>query len=136
MPNFSIGVDLGGTNLRIAAVEEQGTLLEKITLGTKTVLGRDQVLNNMCDAIQQTSEKYKASANLLGVGIGVPGIMDKQTGMMRESPNLPGWAEYPVRAGVERRRGPLVVLENHGYASALGEKRLGAGRQFTDLARV
>jgi len=136
MPNFSIGVDLGGTNLRIAAVEEQGTLLEKITLGTKTVLGRDQVLNNMCDAIQQTSEKYKASANLLGVGIGVPGIMDKQTGMMRESPNLPGWADYPVRAEIERRLGTPVILENDANAAAFGEKWLGAGRHVSDLAML
>src|SRR5882762_8731518 len=136
MPNFSIGVDLGGTNLRIAAVDEQGTLMEKITLGTKTVLGRDQVLNNMCDAIQQTSEKYKASANLLGVGIGVPGIMDKQTGMMRESPNLPGWADYPVRAEIERRLGTPVILENDANAAAFGEKWLGAGRHVSDLAML
>ena len=136
MPNFSIGVDLGGTNLRIAAVDEQGTLMEKITLGTKTVLGRDQVLNSMCDAIHQTSEKYKASANLLGVGIGVPGIMDKQTGMMRESPNLPGWADYPVRAEIERRLGTPVILENDANAAAFGEKWLGAGRHVSDLAML
>jgi glucokinase len=136
MPNFSIGVDLGGTNLRIAAVDEQGTLMEKITLGTKTVLGRDQVLNNMCDAIQQTSEKYQAKANLSGVGIGVPGIMDMQTGMMRESPNLPGWADYPVRAEIERRLGTPVILENDANCAAFGEKWLGAGRQVRDLAML
>lgn len=136
MPNFSIGVDLGGTNLRIAAIDEQGTLMEKITLGTKTVFGRDQVLNNMCDAIQQTSEKYRASASLLGVGIGVPGIIDMQTGMMRESPNLPGWADYPVRAEIERRLGAPVILENDANCAAFGEKWLGAGRQVNDLAML
>ncbi len=136
MPNFSIGVDLGGTNLRIAAVDAQGTLMEKITLGTKTVLGRDQVLNNMCDAIQQTSEKYRAKANLLGVGIGVPGIMDQQTGMMRESPNLPGWADYAVRAEIERRLGTPVILENDANCAAFGEKWLGAGRRVRDLAML
>jgi glucokinase len=136
MPNFSIGVDLGGTNLRIAAFDEQGTLMEKITLGTKTAFGRDQVLNNMCDAIQQTSAKYKANANLLGVGIGVPGIMDMQTGMMRESPNLPGWADYPVRAEIERRMGAPVILENDANCAAFGEKWLGVGRQVRDLAML
>jgi glucokinase len=99
-------------------------------------LGRDQVLNNMCDAIQQTSEKYKARANLLGVGIGVPGIMDKQTGMMRESPNLPGWADYPVRAEIERRLGTPVILENDANCAAFGEKWLGAGRLVRDLAML
>jgi glucokinase len=136
MPNFSIGVDLGGTNLRIAAFDERGTLMEKITLGTKTVVGRDQVLNNMCDAIQQTSEKFRPSANLVGVGIGVPGIMDMPTGMMRESPNLPGWADYPVRAEIERRLGTPVILENDANCAALGEKWLGAGRHVRHLAML
>ena len=113
MPNFSIGVDLGGTNLRIAAATEQGSLMEKVTLGTKTILGRDQVLNDMCGAIRHISDKYKDSANLLGVGIGVPGIIDMQTGMMRESPNLPGWADYPVRAEIEKRLGAVGTAVTH-----------------------
>jgi predicted NBD/HSP70 family sugar kinase len=60
MPDFSIGVDLGGTNLRIAAVSSEGQLLEKVTLGTKVALGRDHVITEMCDAIQRLSGKYKA----------------------------------------------------------------------------
>ncbi|MGA9496485.1 MAG: ROK family protein, partial [Terriglobales bacterium] len=81
MNKFSIGVDLGGTNLRIAAVDDQGTLIEKVTLGTKVSRGRDHVIADMCDAIQRLSDKYKASAPLLGIGIGVPGIIDMQTGL-------------------------------------------------------
>src|SRR6266481_6000659 len=73
MSNFAIGVDLGGTNLRIAAVDEKGQLMEKVTLGTKTVLGRDQVLNDMCEAIRRVSDKYKSSGDdLVGVGTGDP----------------------------------------------------------------
>ena len=136
MSNFSIGVDLGGTNLRIAAVDDQGQLMEKVTLGTKTVFGRDQVLNEMCDTIRRVSDQYRAGGCLLGVGIGVPGIIDIETGMMCESPNLPGWAEYPVRAEIEKRLGTPVILENDANVAALGEKWLGAGRQVGDLLMV
>src|SRR6201981_1919488 len=136
MSNFAIGVDLGGTNLRIAAVDEQGRLMEKVTLGTKTVLGRDHVLNDMCEAIRHASDKYKGAGKLLGVGIGVPGIIDMQTGMMRESPNLPGWADYPVRSEIEKRLGAPVILENDANVAALGEKWLGAGRHVGDLAML
>jgi glucokinase len=136
MSNFAIGVDLGGTNLRIAAVDAQGQLIEKVTLGTKTALGRDHVLNAMCEAIRNTSEKYKLSGELLGVGIGVPGIIDMQTGMMRESPNLPGWADYPVRNEIEKRLGAPVILENDANVAALGEKWLGAGRHVGDMAML
>jgi glucokinase len=136
MPSFSIGVDLGGTNLRIAAVDEQGRLMEKVTLGTKTVLGRHQVLNDMCEAIRHVSDKYKGTGGLLGVGIGVPGIIDIQTGMVRESPNLRGWSDYPVRDEIEKRLGAPVILENDANVAAFGEKWLGAGRHVGDMAML
>ncbi len=90
MKSFAVGVDLGGTNLRIAAVDDQGTLVEKVTLGTKVSLGRDHVIDEMCEAIEHVLDKYRNSATLLGIGIGVPGIIDMQSGLLRESPNLPG----------------------------------------------
>jgi glucokinase len=136
MNKFSIGVDLGGTNLRIAAMDEQGKLVEKVTLDTKVSLGRDHVIDDMCEAIQRLSGKFKGSAPLLGIGIGVPGIIDMQTGLLRESPNLPGWADYPVRAEIERRLKTMVILENDANAAALGEKWLGAARDFADMAML
>ncbi|GAC1431497.1 MAG: ROK family glucokinase [Terriglobales bacterium] len=134
MPNYSIGVDLGGTNLRIAAVDDQGKLLEKITLGTQVALGRERVINDMCEAISQLTKRYANLATLQGIGIGVPGIIDMKTGMVRESPNLPGWTESPVRAEIEKRLGTRVILENDANVAALGEKWLGAGREVEDLA--
>ena len=136
MAKFSIGVDLGGTNLRIAAVEEEGRLVEKVTLGTKVALGRDHVINDMCDAIVHMTEKYNGSGTLMGTGIGVPGIIDMETGMIRESPNLPGWSDYPVRSEIEKRLGTRVVLENDANAAALGEKWLGAAKNVPDMAML
>jgi len=136
MKNFAIGVDLGGTNLRIAAVDDQGTLIEKITLGTKVSLGRDHVIDDMCGAIEQVQQKYRASATLLGIGIGVPGIIDMQSGLLRESPNLPGWADYPVRAEIEQRLKTVVILENDANVAAFGEKWLGAARDFDHMAML
>src|SRR5271168_915914 len=139
MPDFSIGVDLGGTNLRIAAVSREGQLLEKITLGTKVALGRDHVIDEMCDAIQRLSGKYKEAGKLLGAGIGIPGIIDMQTGMLRKSANLPGWENYPVRAEIERRlrsssENARVILENDANVAALGEQWLGAARGVPNVA--
>jgi glucokinase len=136
MKNFAIGVDLGGTNLRIAAVDDQGTLVEKVTLGTKVSLGRDHVIDDMCKSIQQLLEKYRNAATLLGIGIGVPGIIDMQSGLLRESPNLPGWADYPVRAEIERRLKTVVILENDANVAGLGEKWLGAAKDFDDMAML
>ena len=131
---YSVGVDLGGTNLRIAAVDERGTLLEKVTLGTQVQRGREYVISEMTTAIRQVTEKYKSFGELEGIGIGVPGFIDMDTGTVRESPNLPGWADYPVHQDIEHRLGTKVVLENDANAAAMGEKWLGAGREVDDLA--
>jgi glucokinase len=136
MLNFSIGVDLGGTNLRIAAVNQQGDLMEKVTLGTRVTLGKDHVIGEMCDAIRVLAAKYGSTFALQGIGIGVPGIIDMKTGMLRESPNLPGWAETPVRAEIERLLGTRVILENDANVAALGEKWLGAARNVDDMAML
>ncbi|MGH9511169.1 MAG: ROK family protein [Terriglobales bacterium] len=136
MPNFSIGVDLGGTNLRIAAVDENGTLLEKVTLGTEVSRGRAPVIANMCEAIHRLSQGYEGASTLLGVGIGVPGIIDVQTGVMRGAANLPGWAGASVKAEIEGCLRAPVMLENDANMAALGEKWLGAGRNVAHLAAL
>lgn len=133
---FAIGVDLGGTNLRIAAVDSNGKVLEKITTGTHVARGRELVILEMCDAIQQITRKFQASAKLAGIGIGIPGIIDIQSGMLRESPNLPGWEDYPVRQEIERRLGTSVILENDANVAALGEKWLGAAAPVDDMCMM
>lgn len=133
---FAIGVDLGGTNLRIAAVDENAQLLEKVTTGTQVKRGRDAVITEMTTAIQELSAKFRNSSKFLGVGVGVPGIIDKRTGMLRDSPNLPGWGDYPVRAEIEHRLKTPVILENDANAAALGESWLGAARDMDDMCMV
>jgi len=135
MTAFAIGVDLGGTNLRIAAVDETGRLMEKMTVGTQVARGRDQVIDEMTAAIRELTAKFTVD-RLLGIGIGVPGIIDIETGMLRESPNLPGWHDYPVRDEIEKRLGTRVILENDANSAALGEKWLGAARDHDDVCML
>ncbi len=133
--NYSIGVDLGGTNLRVAAVDERGNLLEKVVLHVRSIDGRDAVIRNMCEVIESLVAKY-SKTQLRGMGIGVPGIIDLRSGMLRESPNLPGWADYPVKMEIEKRLGTAVYLENDANAAALGEQWLGAARDVESMAML
>jgi len=136
MPGYSIGVDMGGTNLRIAAISTEGQLLEKITLGVKIAMGRDYVIGEMCEAIHRLTEQYRGSGRFVGAGIGVPGIIEMETGMMRKSANLPGWSDYPVRDEIERRVGARIFLDNDANVAALGEKWIGAARDADNMAMV
>ncbi len=63
MRDYSIGVDLGGTNLRIAAVDSDGKLLEKLTTGTEVQRGRDFVIGEMCNAIQSLAQETSGVGN-------------------------------------------------------------------------
>ncbi len=135
MTAFAIGVDLGGTNLRIAAVDTSGRILEKISTGTE-VARRDRVIDEMCSAIANLTSKHGAGGKLLGIGVGVPGIIDLKTGMLRESPNLPGWQDYPVHEEIERRLGTKVFLENDANVAALGESWLGAAAAVGDMCML
>jgi glucokinase len=142
MPDFSIGVDLGGTNLRIATISREGELLEKITLDTKLALGPGPTIDEMCGAILCLSKKYKAMGNFLGAGIGVPGLVDVAAGIMRKAVNLPGFENYPARAEIERRlrssgvleNGTHVALENDARLAAFGEQWIGAARAIPNMA--
>jgi len=131
---YSIGVDLGGTNLRIAAVDSDGKLLDKLTTGTEVLRGRDFVIDEMCNAIQSLKVKYRDSAQLAGIGIGVPGFIDMDTGTVVRSPNLPDWINFPVREQIEQKLGTTVILENDANSAAMGEKWLGAGRNIDHMA--
>ena len=136
MPTYAIGVDLGGTNLRISAVDSGGDLLQKITAGAQVAKGRDFVVREMSEAIRQLSAKFSSLGKPEGIGIGVPGIIDMDAGIVRKSPNLPDWIDYPVREEIERLLGTRVVLENDANVAALGEKWLGAGREVDSLCMI
>lgn len=136
MSEYAIGVDLGGTNLRVAAVDTAGTMLAKTALGTEVSRGRDVVIDELCRAAEQLSREMHAregAGELRGIGVGVPGIIDSETGRLLESPNLPGWEDYDVKGEIERRLGTAVILENDANAAALGEQWLGAGRESASM---
>lgn len=136
MPNnseFAIGVDLGGTNMRIAAVDSGGKQLELITTSTEVKRGRDYVVADICDAIRALRKKFEGHYKFAGTGIGVPGIIDMETGTVYKSPNLPDWTNYPVRDEIQRRLESQVILENDANVAALGEKWMGAARDVDSM---
>jgi len=132
MARYSIGVDLGGTNLRAAAISEHGEILEKISGRTDLSGGRDAVLDDITGRIVELRQRLPAE-QLAGVGIGVPGFIRMDEAVIVGSNNLPELEGVPVRDEIERRLGSAVILENDANAAALGEKWMGAGRGVEDL---
>ena len=136
MDAFAIGVDLGGTNLRVAAVDDKGEILESMDSPSGIRQGRESVVVRLTDAVRLLSRKYSSSHSFKGVGVGLPGIIDLEAGTLHSAANLPGWSGYAAREDLEAKLGTTVVLENDANCAALGEKWLGAGRGANDLCMI
>jgi len=132
MPDYAIGLDLGGTNLRAAAINHSGQMLDKIAGSVHFSQGREAVMTDMVNAISQLREKH-STEGLAGIGIGVPGFILLKEGVIRNSNNLPFLENFPIRDEIEHRLNTFVILENDANAAALGEKWIGAGRDVDDL---
>ena len=132
MAQYSIGIDLGGTNLRAAAISDSGEMLHKISGRTHLSAGREAVVADMVTSIIALRGELGA-AELVGVGVGAPGFIILERGVITDSPNLPGFHDFPLRDAIEHQLGAPVVLENDANAAALGEKWMGAGRGVEDL---
>ena len=133
MTEFGIGVDLGGTNLRAAAIDRDGNLLDKpISVDTNYLGGREAVIGDIVAAVNRLKVQFEGS-RLAGVGIGVPGFIRLREGFITNSNNLPYLENFPVRDDIERRLGTPIILENDANAAALGETWMGAGKQVDDL---
>jgi glucokinase len=126
MPPFSIGVDLGGTNLRVAAVTPVGERLDHIGLPTRLAAGPHAVLDDMASAIRKLIDKQ--SGELLGIGVGSPGPIELPLGVLRHPPNLSGFDGLNLRTELEQRLGHPVHVGHDSALAAYGECLLGAGR--------
>jgi glucokinase len=131
MNAYSIGVDLGGTNLRAAAIDSSGKILEKTSCSTHIREGREAVINDMVQAID--SLRSRIGGQLVGLGIGVPGFILIEKGIIVGSNNLAAFEGYPLRDELEKRLATKVILENDANAAALGESWIGAGKDVNDL---
>lgn len=131
MLEYAIGVDLGGTNLRAAAIDRSGNMLDQVAQAHSSP-GREALLTEIVEAISRLRVKY-GSEGLAGIGVAIPGFILLKEGVVRNSNNLAVIENFPVRDEIARRLGTAVILENDANAAALGEKWMGAGRGVDDL---
>ena len=125
---YSIGVDLGGTNLRIASYGGGVEFLDSIILPTRLAEGHDQVVRDMCHGIDALRSNDNGGRQLIGIGIGSPGPMELPKGTLHNPPNLPGWDGFQLRHAIESALGTSVQIESDANLAALAEQKLGAGK--------
>jgi len=133
---FIIGIDLGGTNLKIAALNLEYKIICKKMLDTREFMGkREDLISAIVNSIEKITGSSKLkNKNLLGVGLGAPGPIDSKQGIVHFLPNIPGWRKVNLKKILEKKMKLPVFLDNDANLMSLAEHRLGAARGFRNVA--
>ncbi|HSL90715.1 MAG TPA: ROK family protein [Ignavibacteriaceae bacterium] len=130
----AIGVDLGGTNIKIGIVSSDGKLIRKISIKTEADKGPEQIIDNIKSGIK-TILKGKTS-KIKGIGIGCPGVINVKNGTVENPPNLPGWKKIKLGEIIEKEFNIPTSIENDANAAAIGELIFGAGKKYSSFVMV
>ena len=115
-----VGIDIGGTQLRVALYDDEGQQLERVAMANDHELGPIQNLDRLVSSIESWGREYE------GMGVGCPGPLDFATGRVLNPPNLPGWENFGVADYLRERTGHRVLVNNDANVAGLAEARVGA----------
>lgn len=128
MDRAIIGVDLGGTQMRVARFDAHLAIQERLAEPTNASEGRDRVIARLLDLIARVTPDDAASLD--GIGVSVPGPINPHEGTVVKPPNLPGWHNVPIRKLIQERFGCPTYLGNDANVAALAEATRGAARGY------
>ena len=129
-----IGIDVGGTNVKIALVDEKGKIKYSNSVPTRAEMGYEYTVNNIKQAIYDLLKETKLEPkNIEGIGFGFPGQVDYKSGIVRLAPNIPGWVDVPIAKLIEDEFHIPTRVDNDVRCAALGELNFGAGKGCENL---
>lgn len=132
---YHLGVDLGGTTIAAALLDAEGHVIQETLIPTLAQEGHEAVIARMAELIQRVINEADVDlADIGGIGIGVPGVLDIEKGLTLFLPNLPGtWPRVPLAPRIKQAVGLPTFLLNDVRAFTLGEKTYGAGRYVDNM---
>ncbi len=129
-----VGIDLGGTNIKLGVVDAQGRVVAQDRMPTLVPQGPERGSERMGQAVRQMLKQLGVSPEEVGrVGLGTPGTMDIPAGMLLRPHNLPGWENFPIRDRVSQHCGFPVTFVNDAAAAAYGEYWVGSGQRWQSM---
>lgn len=125
-----LGIDLGGTNVRVGQLAE-GKLVNKIIEPSPGKMPLDESIHYLKAQIRRMF-----TAETRGIGVGVPSVLDSETGVVYNVANIPSWEEVPLKEILEAEFKVPVYINNDSNCFTLGEKKFGEGRPFKHMVGV
>jgi glucokinase len=134
-PFRALGVDLGGTRIKVGVVDEQGRLSNFKKFSTRVDLGREALIRRIIRIIQKSlSEDTDPQNPPAAIGLGAAGMIDVREGLVLLSPNFPDWQQVPLARLIREQTGRPTFLDNDANAVTYGEKWVGAGKDMNNFA--
>jgi glucokinase len=135
MSHYTVGVDVGGTNIKLGLVNHSGVISSRTSLNTKKYYrSKTKLIDAIADEIRTLiSSKNLTSKNITGIGIGLPGLIDSKKGVVNFLPNVPGWRNVPFKSIIQKKLRIPTFIENDVNLITLGEWKFGAGKGFKNL---
>ncbi len=133
---YYIGIDLGGTFIKGGIITKKGEMIAKGEVPTETEKGADGVVANICKLADSLIEKGGIPReHVAGIGLGSPGMIDSENGMVLYAANL-SWVRVPLVEKLQKASGFKVKITNDANAAALGEAMFGASKQYRDSVLI
>ncbi|MDO5401878.1 MAG: ROK family glucokinase [Eubacteriales bacterium] len=135
MKKVVFGIDIGGTTVKCGLFYTDGTLVEKCEIPTRKEDGGARIIDDICAQIRQIcSDRNILKENIIGIGMGVPGSVNKD-GVVNKCVNL-GWGVFNAAAEIERRMGISAKAGNDANMAALGEFWLGGAKGYSSMMMI
>ncbi|GGH79742.1 glucokinase [Pullulanibacillus pueri] len=130
---WTVGVDLGGTSIKMAFINDEGRIIDKWEIPTDLSEKGRFITRDIAKSIEEKLEqKGETKDKLVGLGMGAPGFINFENGSIFEAVNI-GWKNYPLQEKMEEAIGLPVAVDNDANLAALGEMWKGAGEGAKDL---
>ncbi len=138
MKKVVIGVDVGGTNVKLGLVSATGRVLARTHFSTKNFThSKTTLINAIIDNINELTKEYGLKKkNISGIGFGLPGLIDPKKGVVKVLPNVPGWHNVALKKIVQQKTKLPVVIDNDVNLITLAEWKYGAGRGYKNLVCI
>lgn len=133
---IAIGVDIGGTSIKGASITDKGEILDRFSLKMDKLATPETSFGLMCDEIEKFLKDKSYKDEIIGIGLGVPGILDKEKGIVKSSPNMPKWINFKISDFVQKRLHTPVKIVNDASSAALGEARFGSGKEYHKIVMI
>jgi glucokinase len=129
-----VGLDVGGTTMKAAVVDDTGKAFPSVSLPTEAHKGQEYGLNQMCETVRRAvAAAGRTMKDIAAIGVATPGTMDIPAGIILDPPNLRPWKNVPARDFVSVTFGLPTAFQNDANAAAFGEYWVGAGREAKSM---